>query len=165
MGFIKKYTGLKLTSTSNGLASGVTPLPTANAATVYYTSAVPVKGAIAVVFTFKSTDSNAIASTLATHALVCNDQTGTAAFNGSSFLSVKGGGSAALNVVGGLKVIYVSTEGGSPNQFFNEFIAGGFLSHATLPHSNVTADAEVFYASDALAAPFDYGQGTLTVPA
>ena len=157
----KKYTNLKLKAASyvNPETGAVGP-QTLNAATTYYSSAVPCKGAAMVVFRILGTNANAPQSTGAIVDNIATMAAGLSASNGAMY-NIKGGGANDLRG-NGLSVAVTPTVG---KQFFHDFVSVNILTHATLTHIGVQVDVEVHYDIDSDVAVALYGQSGLTVPA
>jgi hypothetical protein len=161
MAYFKKYSNLKMLAGSypNVDATGVVGPQTLNAATTYYTSPVPCKGAVAVEFRFTSTDNNAPVSFTAVvgnsrimnRALVAGSTSGHTLINPG----------AVPNNEGNSVIVRPSL----PGPFVHDWIEGGITTHATLQHTAATVDAYVWYGSDADVALMDARQAGLTVPA
>jgi len=74
--------------------------------------------------------------------------------------NLKGGGANDLR--GGLSVAITPQVGA---RFMHDFVQLSMLTHATLTHTGVVVDAEVYYDVDADVGVAAFGQSGLTVPA
>lgn len=162
MGRIKTYTNLRLKAGAYGNPETGTLGPQGlTAATVYYTSAVPCRGASMVVFRWRGTDAN---SPVAFAATVCNEATMLRALSagGSSNMTVVNPGGNRMDDGVGLSVMLKPS---LPTPMGVDFVQGNITTHATNPHTGVVVDADVYYDGDADAALRENGQFNLTVPA
>lgn len=137
MPYTKRWTSIKMGAVVPG-AAGPQTFP---ANTAWVSSPVPCRGAKAVVFTLRSTDTNAPAST---GIQLTNDPAGAGPLNAAAQnYNVRGGGANRMDRPGGLTTMLVHQD--VSGVCFHGFAQLLITSNAGAAHTAFDVDVEVFY--------------------